>query len=763
MLTIVNSIIRPYHTLSVLFCLALAVMLAVTVIGRERRRKLGDKAAVLLGAGDSLSKVQKIVLLTITGISWCVLAAVLFVILRVPVLDLLKILVYLLGYLVLPGYLLARCIKKLPHASLLFALCVTCGMGLLFLVYLLGTVTGVMELVKFLPLALLLPAAFLLWRDFRSGRVERKLLRVDLPLMALTSALLAYVVISRAVVSSPTVSGSGTTFMDSLYVVANSAAMKNGLLQDSFLFPGFYLRYHSMTNIQQACVSLVTEISAAEVFLVYWPLIYLSAAIAAIHGLIVVLKNDCAGAGRMTTLVIFSQIFTFGNLFLFSNDGIADHLYMGTANLEAYLLRLPNGNDLAIPTILCAAAVCILYYRGVCGRGIAFVLTALLAGLCTGAKAAYTLCILGALVGTVLLLLLFKRKDADLKKALLMLLAAGLGFAAAYFILIYNPDQSQVSTVSLFDPYDPRSSLKFETAYEWVKAVLEEYLPWLHLSDTVLLLLLFPFSLFAILPYAMPAFFVGFAQKAARFKEVKAEEMLLYGTGLCALLAYYLVNIDGYSQAYFLLAGLCFIHILGQLWLEDHYVRLPYAAKLVVVLCLVCSLFSTAANMNNGAYEAARDVRSAKYQRYGTPEPTYNSITEYEYEAMCWLRDNSDPDSLIATDRLLTAPQGDRTMLEAIDDALYFYYPAYSERQFYLSGYSYSPRTEEMEQWIEQRLRTLERLYSENTRNRAQIMESNGITHLIVSRFTTPDLDLEKDTSVRCVYENRDIRIYVPA
>ena len=757
-----QSLLAPYRTLCMLFCFGIACMVIVTVIGKRKREQIVGVLRTVDERGSALHTAGKVILLLITFFSWFVLGFLLLDVLQGSALQVLKVIAYLVIYLTLPGYLLIRRVRQLPHASLLFALCVASGMGMMFLVFLAGSLLGVMSLVKFVPPLLAAAAAVLLYRDIRSKKLDRKLLTIDLPLLALTSLLLAYAVLVRGVGSSPLVDGSGYTFMDSLYVVSNSAAMKNGLMQESFLFPGFYLRYHSMTNIQQACAGIVTGISAVDLFTVYWPLIYLSMALSAIHGLICLLKNNTVGVDRMTALVVLSQTFTLGNLYLFDTNNISMNLYMGTANLEAYLLRLPNGNDIAIPMILCVAAVCILYYRNACEKRIAFTLAAVMMCMCTGAKAAYALCILGALVGTGILMAIFQKKNGDLKKTWWLLGAAVLGFVAAYAIMIYNPTQSAVSTVTILDPYDPRSSLKFESLYPWLKTRLESLFPAKEFSETVLLLLAFPLSVFIILPYAIIPFFVGFVQKAARIKTIKSEQMLMYGTAVCALLAYYLVNIDGYSQAYFLLAGLCFIHIMGQLWLSENHEKLPYVMKLLVAFCLLLSLFSTGANINSSAYTAIAEIAVSRVYPDMVQEPSYDSITEKEYEVLCWLKENSPEDSLIVTDRLLTSQRTEETMLDAIERALYFYYPAYSERQFYISGYSYSPRTEEMSMWIEERLQVIETLYNSATVNRAAIMREHGITHMMVSRFMTPDFNFSSDPTISCIYGNPDLMIYVP-
>lgn len=740
--------------LLVLFPLVCLVGLLIRRIRGERVRTLrkngvaGIFGNVMLG-GFSLT-------------CWFSMFLILFYMLGIPATDGVRFVLFLVFYLFLPGYLFARRIPGLSGPSALYAVSAVSGMCVLLLVYIFASLTGRMTLVLYVSPVLSLAALVKLRKDSVDRQRMAGLFRLDFPLLAVVSLFLLYSVgVRSAYAIAPTRSGSASVFMDSLYIVANSAALKRGLFAESLIFPGFQLRYHTVSNILQACSGLVTGISAVNTFLVFWPFLYLTVSICSIHAVLSAFREREEHAAWMTALVLLSENLSFGVLTPFTLDVMLRRLYMGTANLEAYLLILPNGNDIAICGILCAALIGILAYRKKNPMWLSVLLMLLFTFLTTGAKAAYGLCICGALVGSLLLIALQRNGINKLGRPFLLMLAAGIGFAAAYLAFIYNPAQSATSTVTLFSPADPRSSLHFETLY----TSLQNHLGRFELSDSALLAIAFPLSVFIILPYVILPFFGFFIERLRRFRAIPPEDMLIGGIALCGLAAYYLINIDGYSQAYFLLAAICFIHIIGQTWLEEHFPRFHFVFKLLTVILLSVSMFSTTANMamrTRSSLNSYKQTYDNIHYSWVAPEPEYDALSAYEYEGMEWLRNNTPQDALVVCDRFFTSPVDKEARLEEIDRALDFYYPAFSERQMFLSGYSYSPRTKEMANWIEDRLDIIDELYSQETEERGEILKENDISYMVLSQLENSALDLSEDESIACVFKNRDISIYCP-
>lgn len=747
----------------ILLCVVVVCLLVLLLLGKHRRAAMVTQLQARAGSVRR-QRAGRIFLVVLTALCWAGIGILLFYVQCVSVWAFLKFIGFFLVYLVLPGYFAVRRMDRLVSLSALLALSTVVGMCLLTAVYLLASLCGFMPLVLFVSPAICAVSVVLLVRDCQKKRPVTGLFRIDLPLLAVGSLLLFYAVTVRGSAGiSPQVSGSVTNFMDALYIITNSAALKGGLMAESLNFPGFVLRYHVATNILQACAGLVTGISAVDIFMTFWPFLYISTAVCAVHGLMCQYRRQTRYATLMTLLVFFSETFTFALFHLFNRAEILRTVYLGTGNLEAYLLTLPNGNDIAIAAVLCAVLVVLMAYRDECRFVSALVLLFAFSGLTTAAKAPYGICLCAALGGTFLLVPLQRQGRGHLKKPFWLFAVGLLGFAAAYFCFLYNPSQAGASTASFLAFGDTRSSLKLDATYQWVSALLSGWFPHAVIPEWVVLLVEFPLSLFNVLPYVMIPFFAFFVGRLKQFRQTAAEDMVLCGMGISALLGYYLVNFDGYSQIYFLLAGICFLHLLGQTWLERNAPRFPFLLKSLTALLLAVSLFGTLVNMSirlEGSLGTYAHAHAAQKYSYDVPEPSADSLTAYEYDGMIWLRDHTPVDATVVCDRFFTRDLDGRSRLEAIDDALYFYYAAYSERQMFLSGFSYSPRTPEMAAWLEKRFHVIDALYRDGTADRAQIMRGNGISFMVVSRLMTPDLDVSEDSSLACVFENRDIAIY---
>lgn len=763
MLDLIKKIVLLLPSTAVVLTAVVAVVLGL--IGRKRREPLSRRVSAWQGkyfaVRENGCRWWQIVLV---ALSWLALVGVLFGILRVSVWETAKFLLFFAFYVVLPGYWAVRGIRKVQTASALFALSSLMGMCLLVGVYILASFVKVLWLISVVSPVLGAVSLLLFVRDLRGGRYEKRFFQLDWSLLTAFSLILAYSMIVRAsYAASPELTGSTSYFMDSLYIISNSSAMTGGLFADSLNFPGFLLRYHAITNVLQACAIRVTGIPAVNIFMQFWPLLYVSSAVTAMHGLIAEYRGNRSYASIATFLTIVSGIFTLALLHLFQIGAISNNLYKGTGNLLVYLLALPNGIDIAIPAIFGAAYVGLKYYRGTCGKWTAFGAMAALAALATGAKTPFGACLCGALAGTVLIAALQKQGFVRLKKPACLLLASVLGFALIYVVMIYNPSPTASNTMSIFQFSDQRSSLMFEYTHDWLVCFLRAHGMGALASNTgLILLILFPVSLIGLAVFTMPAFLTWTVSQLRKFRSITLENMLLCGIVICGVVAYYLISFDGYSQCYFALAAVPFVNILGFYWLVDHYKTLKYPVKAIFALLLACSLFFTEhqiISQMTGALHTTQQIISTDSEEKAKMDPSYESLTKAEYEGMIWLRENTPKNTLVAIDRFFTSEPTSNEPLDSIDKALYYYYVAYSERHMFLSGYAYSIRTVEMTEWLENQLDIQERLYDSDTENRVELMRDNGISYLVVSRFVSDDLRFQDNNLVE-VFHNQDITIY---
>lgn len=699
-------------------------------------------------------------------ISWGCILVLLFGILKISVLDFFKFLLYLAFYILLPGYILARCFKNWRSLSVLFTLCSISGMCFLVGTFIISSFLRIPWIIYCVGPVLSFISLILLYIDSKKAEQAKRTLKIDFGLLFVISLFLLYSIVVRATAAaSPGLTGSMSYFMDSLYIVTNSSAMTGGLFAESLNFPGFLLRYHAVTNVLQACAINVTGISAMNIFTVFWPFLYLTTALSALHAAITTYRQNCRWASIAVFTCMVSEIFTVSIFYLFDLGKISEKLYMATGNLEAYLLVLPNGIDIALPAILAIAVIIIKYYRKECSSKVVLVTVMLVTALATGAKATFGICICGALLGSCIFILFQKKKREKWKKVFGLFIASIIGFGLIYFIMIYNSSPTAQSTTTLFNLLDERNSLHFENTLSRMLELLgPKVTDWAANHEIIALCVIFPFSVLFLLPFFMPAFLAWAIKELKNFQNMSLSSMFIGGISLCGLAAYYIVTFDGYSQVYFWFASICFVQIAGFYWLIDNYRDLRYIIKAFFIIMLVCSIFYTyhdSLDRIKTSYRTIRTILAENYinEKEEIPSPSWNSITKYEYEGMIWLKENTPKNSVIAIDRFFNAPQGNRSMLEAIDDALYFYYPAYSERHMFLSGFAYSPRSDEMYDWLETQLDVLSKIYDPDYNNRKQLMKDNNISYLVVSTFVSGNLEFQDDTLAE-VFRNRDIIIY---
>lgn len=131
----------------------------------------------------------------------------------------------------------------------------------------------------------------------------------------------------------------------------------------------------------------------------------------------------------------------------------------------------------------------------------------------------------------------------------------------------------------------------------------------------------------------------------------------------------------------------------------------------------------------------------------------YDSINAGQYEGMLWLKENTDRGDIFATDHIYYMP-GD-----AIGDARYYYYTAFSERPSYLEGYNYiSTHTPNYEKVLSDKIKVLNRAFL-NDGNAFKELYEDGVRYFVVTRFIHPDFSLYEGYGEE-VFSNDDITIY---
>lgn len=124
-----------------------------------------------------------------------------------------------------------------------------------------------------------------------------------------------------------------------------------------------------------------------------------------------------------------------------------------------------------------------------------------------------------------------------------------------------------------------------------------------------------------------------------------------------------------------------------------------------------------------------------------------DSVTEKEYEALIWIRDNTDRNAVFASER-------------AVLNSKYMYGTAFSERRFFLEGYVYITSYDETSKYYEEimnRVSILEGTYSGNEKSLNELKQK-GVDYILLSKRVFDDR--RPFEQMESVYDNEDIEIF---
>ena len=227
-----------------------------------------------------------------------------------------------------------------------------------------------------------------------------------------------------------------------------------------------------------------------------------------------------------------------------------------------------------------------------------------------------------------------------------------------------------------------------------------------------------------------------------------ADSVVAVISGWTGLAGFWLVSQEGFSQTYFLFVALLFISAEAVLLLESNMnntVHMTlYAA--VIINTVICAYWHIGAlvdslNGENPLFFA----NSAEETRSMT-----STLSGKEMEGLIWLRDNTDTDAVIATDRHHMNKYDDVTQA---DDNTYFYDSAFAERQMYIEGTAYSD-VAPME--ITEKESINNDIYCNDKSTSEKAIKRSGVDYIIVSkRFCDSQYTFSNP-----VFANEDILIF---
>lgn len=634
------------------------------------------------------------------------------------------------------------------------------------------------------PLVSLAGIVFLV-RDCRKGIVSLNSFRLDVRILAMIAVAMVISFFSIYMYISVPVEkiGSTTVYCDQAWLTSNDAAVALGWPADGFQYLGKHLNSNIFANIFRASLSRASGFSAVQMYGICSAFIAVPFCVVAVNALGNRFLKNANKALFATFAFVFVRFFSVAIIHFYNINKATSIAQAQVAYFHSTMtnvLRSPNGIDLALPVVAVVVILLLQISESKRPHVVQYVSLFTMAALLTGAKYVFMVCVLCAVFGTIVIRVIRDRSfDYDSR----ILAIAGVVVVAA-FVLVFFTVVRGGEVYALPTEVEPIYAVNadyntyYHEGYEYsghyselnVGAIVAKsqlfssvkslfFIP--DKADAVLAIVLIPlhFALSMVL-VAVP-FLLWVIAKIRRFKTVSVQEMLFAGMAVSGMIIYYLISVNGNSQAYFFFCSSLFVSIIGAGWIYEGFPSLKWPWRAVLATCLAIGLASTIAVSVGWMKPGVINLRDAVIGYTADKSaPTYNRITDYEYVAMKWIRDNTPPDAVLAVDRHYSQKVSKDVIPEPNQYASkYYYYTAYSERQTFIGSWAYMPRTAEMQQQIVERLIANDALYNNACLNRRELMEKNGISYIVVSRFVHPGLVLE-DRDLRVVYRNRDITVY---
>ena len=373
--------------------------------------------------------------------------------------------------------------------------------------------------------------------------------------------------------------------------------------------------------------------------------------------------------------------------------------------------------------------------------------------LATGIKGPIGAVLVGALWGTMLLGWIMKKVPF---RTVIPLLIMTAGFAVIYIEVLGSKGQTNAGGNSVL------AFANITNICYW-KDPLIEMLKSVGIPTIIRLgIVLVVFMIFYLTAFFLP-FCIGYIRELVLVltgkKDFEIFRVFVYAVFMVGFIAMFILSYSGHSQIYFGLVSVFFAPIIA-FWLfedlEQRSLRAPGRAVLGALKAVfAASICVTTVLLGIFIYKTIPSCIS-----HADPTKTYDlytSMSNQEYVAMEWLKDNTPEDSLLATDRYYSVSL-DKYSYDDRWENRFFLYGTYSNRFCYIAGSGYNMRADEFELRREM-IHTNNRLYDVDNEDRGDEARELGVDYVVVSKRFTDIPNLENDDYELC-YQNDEVVIY---
>ena len=524
-------------------------------------------------------------------------------------------------------------------------------------------------------------------------------------------------------------------YQDFSWHIGNVAALSKGVPFADYRFEGILFNYHYFNDLIFGMCKYCFNVRADELFFKCTPILsiyllslsmYLFFNKKESNPVIGTVLQVLCGAAIPYLILNADDWYSLFNYHLFSNiNGVAVSLASVIA-VYLYFCRLYNGSKAEVSEMI---------------------VLGLLIFVMTGLKGPFAVVMIAALVFTSILTACF---DHCIKRALTIVMTAASSFLITYITVIKGVE-------NLFKESNNNRATSLSLTGTFSSSRLWPYFSGLAEKNDLWSILLYCICVLVIgSVMAAGIFYIVFlcetivlAKKIATRRWIPSSDLVLsISAGWVGLLGFWLVSHIGFSQTYFLFVSILFV--VGEMSRLLSTTSLKYLKMTLLALAFINIFISGWMYFSSLDKSIRDDSVHFDYRRERVAEDTPQFLTKEEIEGLQWIRDNTDKNCVIATDRLdlwsLQYPSAD-------SDCRSFYYSAFAERQMYIEGFSYSDVSQEE---TEAKLEMNQDIYSDNDLVARKAIEETGVDYIIVSKRFREVPGYLTDP----VFDNIDISIY---
>ena len=632
--------------------------------------------------------------------------------------NIIKYILFQVFFILLPGMLTYRALKF--NKGGIYKFTMSYGFGIIFTIisYFLFYLLNLKQLLLYAGPVLSFLEICLFFRKYK--RIGKKInvdndMNVLFQLIAIYSLLLLITFFGLTLSNPMPLDMSRTHYTkDLIWTISNAEALLKAYPPVDSHVSGIILKYHYFISVHLAVINYVTNINIVELFYKFFQIGKLLFLVFSSYILGKTFFKDSKKA------LLFTWVYLFTNCASLSyalKNGSGAFINVNFVHLTDD----PFGFELAISFLFLCVSLIIESIRCKKVKIQYLVGIGLFAMAVTGSKGPLGAILLLVLIAACIIYNIKRNSKANIFAIIVEIFVI---FVAMYFWLLnVGANTSQIH-------------LGYLVSDTIVKSFIDK-LTSIVILNKLLNLFSIPVHFILFLPFASIPFLLWIYKRLMKINSVNLEDLIIGGIAICGIIAAYMLKQIGHSEVYFIMTAIPFIELCAIDWLSNNFTKSTKVFKVFVVFTLIVSMTTT---FYMGIYQYERGKNTlVKVLSKSNPDAAAqpDSMTKYDYDAMIWLKDNSKQNDIIATNR--------HSFYKNIhlDNAQYFYYSTFSERNFYLEGWSnlYAYSSKNDKKLIEDKIKINNIIFS-NSENAYKEIEKTNIKFLVLSKFISPNMKL---------------------